>query len=98
MATVIDWFPPGCRARRCTITMYYDMVGMQRVYGHNDGPESVLLIPDYEVVRVDSLPPLTWRETAEMHLTQRLLRWTTRIHAYEEGKPIPEWALEAAGP
>lgn len=92
---MIDWFPPDCRARKCTITMTYDIVGMQRVYGHNDGPESVLLIPDYELTRVPKLPrPFTTRETLEMHLTERLLRWTIRIHAYEDGKPIPEWAQE----
>lgn len=91
----LDWFPPGCRARKCSFFMSYDMVGLQRVFQHNAGLEEVLLIPDYELVRVPKLPkPFTTEETLEMHIAQRLLRWTTRVHAYQEEVPIPEWALE----
>lgn len=90
----IEWFPPGCRARHCTIHMTYDIVAMRRVIQHNDRPEAVLLIDDFEIRRIERLPPLTWQETYEMEMAQRLLRWTERVHAYEEGRECEPWMME----
>lgn len=78
------WVPRACVRRGCKVMLIREEHKMQTVLQHGDNPEAVLIIEDFEIIRLQVPAGMSFDAVVYCHMEAKRIQWANAVHRYED--------------